>query len=305
MASLFTVQTPSGTDNSDGAPGIGTATTLRFTEDGDVTGIRFFATVTVSGTYTVALYQVTDAAAGGAGTLLESKVAGVAPTGGAWNTVVFDDAVPVTTGILYRAVLHSDAGRYVNTAAFFVEALTNGSIVADSNGDASAGFGVLAQGTFEINAALTFPNDTFNASCYFVDVEFTAAGDVTVIPDSLAVPVALGAPTVPPVAVSPDSVSIPVSLGAPFLHVAPDSISLPVALGAPTVVGPAAPTVRTGWSSYGDALRFNFDQAALERDRAPLDCPNDGEALVFLGDGTRRCPADGWQWPARRIIERG
>lgn len=304
MASLFTVQTPVGTDNSDGAPGIGTATTVRFTENGNVTGIRFFTTVTVSGAYTVALYQVTDAAAGGAGTLLASKVAGSAPTGGAWNTVVFDTAVSVTTGVLYRAVLHSDAGRYVNTQSFFVDALTNGSIVADSNGDASAGFGVLAQGTFEINAALTFPNDTFSSSCYFVDVEFTAG--VTVIPTSLSIPVALGAPTVTyPVAVSPDSLSIPVSLGAPFLHVSPDSISLPVALGAPTVVGPAAPTVRTGWSSYGDALRFNFDQAALERDRAPLDCPNDGEALVFLADGTRRCPADGWQWPARRIIERG
>ena len=58
MANLFTSQTPAVADANDGSPGITTATTVRFAQEGTVTGIRFYATATVSGTYTGLLYQV-------------------------------------------------------------------------------------------------------------------------------------------------------------------------------------------------------------------------------------------------------
>lgn len=178
MANLFTSQTPSSTDNSDGTPGITTATTVKFAQAGQVAGIRFYATTTVSGTYTVALYRV-DSADPGTGTLLASKVAGSAPTGGAWNTIAFDSSVSVVSTELYRACVHSNAGRYVATSNFFTSGgggLTNGDITAPANLDNPIGLGALSQGTFEINASLTYPNDTFNAACYFVDVDFAASG---------------------------------------------------------------------------------------------------------------------------------
>jgi Domain of unknown function (DUF4082) len=174
VASLFTSQTPVGTNNSDGAPGITVATTVRFAQAGWVTAVRFYATTTVSGTYTGGLWQVTanDDPGPGAGTLLASKVLSGSPTAGAWNLIVLDTPVAVTTGVLYRVGVHSSDGRYVNTASFFTADVVNGDITADATGDDPVGLGTLRQGTFTINAALSYPLQTFNASAYFADVDF-------------------------------------------------------------------------------------------------------------------------------------
>lgn len=175
MANLFTSQTPASGDNSDGTPGITTATAVRFAVTGNVTGIRFYATATVGGTYTVALWDVTAADPNGSGgTLLASNTMGGAPTGGAWNSVAFDPPVAVVTTKLYKAGVFSGAGRYVFTSSFFGSDLVNGDITADANGDDPIGLGNLNQGSFTINASLAYPTNQPGSSCYFVDVEFTA-----------------------------------------------------------------------------------------------------------------------------------
>lgn len=177
--SLFTSQTPISGNNSDGTPGITTATTVTFAQAGTVSGIRFYSTTTVSGTYTVALYRVDTADPGGSGTQLASATAGIAPTGGTWNTVMFSSPVSVVVGGLYRASLFSGAGRYVSSSNFFTSGgggLVNGDITAPPNLFTDPTVGQINQGTFVINAALAYPTDTFNATCYFVDVLFDPAG---------------------------------------------------------------------------------------------------------------------------------
>lgn len=178
--SLFTSQTPVVTNASDGAPGITTATSVQFTEAGEITHVRFYATTTVSGTYTGAVWRVTADDSAPASTLLASKVLAGSPTPG-WNTIALDTPVPVTPGNLYRIGLHNSAGRYVATNSFFVVPLVNGSIIAESNGNDPVGLGSMAQGTFAINAALTYPFTGGSASSYFADVVFVAdsedAGD--------------------------------------------------------------------------------------------------------------------------------
>lgn len=308
MASLFTSQTPDSGNNSDGTPGITTATAVRFAVDGVVSAIRFFSTVTIGGTYTGLFYEVTagDRDPGpGAGTLLASGPGGT-PDSATWNeiTLTTPGEVAVTAGTLYKAAVFSGDGRYVNTnsfPAFVAGGLTNGDITADADGTAVLG-ATLTQGSFQIDATPNYPRTSGTDACYFVDVVFTP--DITTVnPDSLAVPVALGAPTVTyPLTVTPDGVSLPVALGPPFLHVIPDGVSIPIAFGAPQTEGAPAPSVRAGWESYGNALRFNADQARREQDTPPLSCPNDGEALEVLPDGRRHCPADGWVWPDRRIV---
>lgn len=173
MASLFTSQTPTVTDASDGAPGIETATTVRFAEPGTVTHVRFYATDTVGGVYTVQLYEITanDAGSGGAGLLLASAVAGVTPTPG-WNTVAITPQVITPNTKLYRACMHNSAGRYVATLGFFGADLVNGPITADRDTDDPVGLGLLSQGTFVIDAAPQYPRQTGNGACYFVDVVF-------------------------------------------------------------------------------------------------------------------------------------
>lgn len=186
MANLFTSQTPSITDASDGAPGITTATTVVFAEDGTVTGVRFYATSTVSGTYTAGLWTV-DSSDAGTGTLLASKTMGAAPTGGTWNTVTFDTPVSVTAStVAYRVGIFSGAGRYVATVAFAEFAggsggLTNGDIFAPPNNDNPVGSVVIKQGAFTIDAAFSYPTGGSGGTCYFVDVEFTAGAAPTPI----------------------------------------------------------------------------------------------------------------------------
>ncbi|MGC5019017.1 DUF4082 domain-containing protein [Micromonospora sp. DT47] len=247
--SLFTSQTPTGTNNSDGAPGISTGTSLIFAVPGSVTGVRFFATTTVSGAYTAALYEVAigDTTTG---TLLASKVMGGSPTAGAWNVVTFDSPVSVDTSHQYRAVIHSGAGRYVSTSSFFGSPLVSGNITAPADGTNPLGVGTLRNGTFEVNASLAYPADFFSASCYFVDVVFdTGGGGSSVAPDGVSVPVVLGDPAlVWSGGVAPDGIAAPVALGSPSLAwsgaVSPDGVSVAVVLGSLRVSVPGTVVAR-------------------------------------------------------------
>jgi hypothetical protein len=195
VANLFTSQTPSSTDNSDGTPGITFAVTVTFAVDGQVTGVRFYSTTTVSGTYTGALWAV-NSSDPGTGTALATKTMGAAPSAGAWNTITFDTPVSVTAGVAYRAGVFSGAGRYVATLSFFGSALTNGDITAPAHNGSAGGFTV-SQGTFRIDASLGYPNSPGSGQTnYFADVEFTAGGTQISVSDagsaaeSLAVAVA-------------------------------------------------------------------------------------------------------------------
>lgn len=275
MASLFTTQTPTVTDASDGTPGITTATTIRFTSAGTVTGIRFYATATVGGTYTVLLYRV-DAAdtPSPSGTLLASKTAGTTPTGGTWNTVAFDTPVSVTTNTLYRACLFSGAGRYVATTSFFASDLVNGEITADANGDDPVGLGTLRNGTFLINAAAGYPSGG-GGTCYFVDVAFTVDTGGAIAPDSVTSAVTLGAPTI--------------TIGG----IAPASATSAITLGAPTITTPEPPPASTsssGWNGYLAAIESARQDHIVntERLRRPLDCPYDGWPLTHV-NGVYHC----------------
>lgn len=275
MANLFTSQTPAITNASDGTPGITFATTLVFAVDGTVTGVRFYATSTVSGTYTGGLWSV-DSSDPGTGTLLASKTLGVTPTAGAWNTITFDTPVSVTaTTVAYRVGVFSGDGRYVATTNFFPGGgggLTNGDIFAPPNNDNPVGSIVIGQGTFTINAAFSYPTTSGSGTCYFADVEFTAAGEDPVAPNGLAVAVGLGAPAVnAALSVAPGSLAVPVGLGQPTvnagLSVAPNGLGVPVGLGQPTAglapsapdglavsVGLGAPTVVTAYSVAPNGL---------------------------------------------------
>jgi len=181
MARLFTSQTPANPNFSDGTPGIAGATTIQFAVDGQINGVWFFATTTVSGTYTALLWTPTnsDTGFGGAGTQIASKVRAATPTAGAWNYTAFDTPVPVTAGSIRRVGNHNSAGRYVSSSNFFTTALTNGDLTAPAHNAVVAGL-TIWQGTFYIAASTTgYPNQNFNSACYFVDVDFTPTGGAT------------------------------------------------------------------------------------------------------------------------------
>ena len=182
---LFTSQTPAA-QGSDGAPGITTATAFKLANPRTCEGIQFYATATPSGTYTVALWRVTntDAGAGGTGTLIASKaVSSVGITGNAYNIVNFapgdvvgGESLDLDTTHLYRAGVHNGS-LYVATNSFFTSALTNGDItgVQDNTDPLSNGW-TIRQGTFIIDAALQYPRQVGSSASYFVGPVLAATG---------------------------------------------------------------------------------------------------------------------------------
>jgi hypothetical protein len=179
--SLFTTQTPTNNNAADGAPGIVTATTMHFAVSGSISAVRFFASNNaLSGTWTVAVWQVTVDDNGGpgtgAGTLLSSQTfSGGTVSGNNWNVVTLPAPVSVTPGTFYRVGLFTPQWYVASNGFFAGSSLTNGDITADSNTVAHN------QGSFVVFSSLTYPNQVGSSACYFVDVLFDAAGGPTIV----------------------------------------------------------------------------------------------------------------------------
>lgn len=188
--SLLTSQTPVNGDQSDGgSPGVSVATTESYAIDGALSGVRFWATATGTGVYTVEAWTptVADGAGGaGSGSRLAFKVNGGAITAGTWNVVAFDTPLAVTAGQLYRIVVNNSEGRYVYTQDFFTSTgLTTGNITAYQTGT-TIGPGVMRQGTSLVNTAPNgYPTNSFSGSCYFVGGVFDASAVVVSRPPTV------------------------------------------------------------------------------------------------------------------------
>lgn len=50
------------------------------------------------------------------------------------------------------------------------------------------------------------------------------------------------------------------------------------------------------WQQLAAIAREAADEAAAERARPPVACPNDGEPLQTGPHGELFCPFDGWRW---------
>lgn len=175
--SIFTGQTPGSTDVEEFG-GINTAVTFTSNVAGQITGIRFFAPLTVSGTFTGTLYEPTtddDPEGSGTGTSLGSgTLAGGSVTPGAWNVITLSAPVDIDANKGYRAAVHASNGRYVASGGVFASGgITNGHLTAIQTGaNPTAGLGSLLNGTFRVGGAVAYPSNTFNGGNYFVDVVF-------------------------------------------------------------------------------------------------------------------------------------
>ena len=180
MANLFTSQTPA-SNNFDASP-LTLATTVIFAVNGQVTGGRFFArNVNSGGTFELVLWipTVEDIGGVGAGTVLASATYG-AITPGDWNSIVFSSPVSVVAGQPYKIGLRTSNGQYTSTAAFFASPLVNGNITGPQGSTLTPGYGTFYNGSYQTNNT-GYPNQTFNNTCYFVDVDFTPSGGPPVV----------------------------------------------------------------------------------------------------------------------------
>lgn len=171
-------------DFSDGLPGITTATTIRVGVAGQITDVRFYATLNAqadpNAVYRCTIWHV-DAAdtPNPAGTKIAQSATflGSTLTPGAWNQRALITPINVTPNNLYRVGLHSgSSGRYCATNHGYDNGHTSagGHLFADGNLADPIGLGTLRQGTFVITTDPdVYPSNVGNSANYWPDVVFT------------------------------------------------------------------------------------------------------------------------------------
>jgi uncharacterized protein DUF4082 len=172
MVSIFTTETPTGTNNSDGAPGITVGEKFTTSVTGSVTGMRWFCTLNTNGVWTGSLWQVTAADSAPAGTKLATGTYVGTPASGTWNTITFGSPVTIVPGVTYMVTYFSGDGRYVNSGGIFTAPITNTPLTAIQDNTTVNGL-LLNNGSYAINSSETYPNSSFNKTNYFADVLFT------------------------------------------------------------------------------------------------------------------------------------
>jgi len=140
---------------------------VKFTTEvnGVVTGIRFYKGADNTGTHVARLWK-TD------GTQLASATF-ADETGSGWQQVNFATPVTVEANTVYIASYHAPAGHYSADNSYFNAGVDNSPLHAPAN-DSSGGNGVFAYG-----AAGSFPNASWQATNYWVDVVFQRTQTIT------------------------------------------------------------------------------------------------------------------------------
>ena len=134
---------------------------VKFRSDvaGTIRGIRFYKGAANTGTHVGSLWSST-------GTRLATATF-TGETASGWQQVNFATPVAISANITYVASYHTTSGRYSIDANYFASAgADNAPLHAPANGG-SGGNGVYAYGSSD-----AFPNQTWNASNYWVDVVF-------------------------------------------------------------------------------------------------------------------------------------
>ena len=153
--SSATPTTPSSSDTAAVTLGV------KFKADvsGKITGIRFYKGTGNTGTHVANLWSATGTQLA-TGTFTNETASG-------WQQVNFTTPVTITAGTVYVASYFAPVGGYADDGGFFATSgVDNGLLHALQDG-VSGGNGVYAYGS-----AAAFPNNTFLATNYWVDVVF-------------------------------------------------------------------------------------------------------------------------------------
>ena len=161
---------------------------VKFKSDvaGTITGIRFYKAMANTGAHVGSLWTST-------GTLLATATF-TNETASGWQQILFATPVAIASNTIYVASYHANGGHYSADLNYFLTGVDHPPLHALANG-VSGGNGVYAYG-----ASSVFPNQTYNAANYWVDVVFQAGPP----------------PTLTSLMVTPASPSIPVGVTQQF-----------------------------------------------------------------------------------------
>jgi cell division septation protein DedD len=185
---------------------------------GTVTGLRFYEAAGNTGTHTGALWS-------GVGVKLASLTFPASAPG--WVDASFTHPVTITAGTTYVAGYVAPHGGYADDIGGFSGAFTSGLLTVPAHG------GVYRYG------GLRFPRSTWEASNYYVDVDFLAGATPTPTP----VPVPVPTPTPTPVP-TPTPTPVPTPTPTPNGGIIADGRSFP----SPATTGVPAGTALTPYA---------------------------------------------------------
>ena len=156
--------TPAATDPDTSPVELGVR--FRASQDGLISGIRYYKPAQASGTHVGTLWTNT-------GTKLAS-VTFTGETASGWQQATFASPVPVTANTTYVASYFAPSRYAVSSAYFATSATTRAPLTALQNGTDGAN-GVYRYGS----TAGSFPTSTYNSENYWVDVVYQSAADTT------------------------------------------------------------------------------------------------------------------------------
>ncbi|WP_128565771.1 DUF4082 domain-containing protein, partial [Methylobacterium crusticola] len=159
--SLFSATaTPATVNTADSSP-VELGVKFQSSSAGTVSAIRFYKGSQDTGTHTGEIWSSTGQQLATA-TFTNESASG-------WQTATFSSPVTLTPGATYVASYHTNAGYYSSSSSYFTSATTSGPLTAPSS-DASGGNGVYAYGSSTL-----FPTSSYQATNYWVDVQFNPA----------------------------------------------------------------------------------------------------------------------------------
>jgi len=158
---------PAGADNDSSAVELGVK--FRSDLDGFVTGVRFYKFASNTGTHVGSLWSTTGAWLASATFTAESA--------SGWQQVTFATPVRISANTTYIVSYHTNAGHYAANSGYFASGVDSGALHALADGVAGG------NGVYRYTASTAFPNQSWQATNYWVDVVFAEAlassGDTT------------------------------------------------------------------------------------------------------------------------------
>jgi hypothetical protein len=151
--------------------GISLGMRFRTTQNGFITGIRYYKGAGTTGTHTGHLWTNTGTQ------LAQATFTNETPSG--WQQVLFNSPVAVTAGVTYVVSYFSPSGDYAATKPYFTQAIVNGPLRGLADGEDGP------NGLYLYGATAAFPTNTFQSSNYWVDVVFSSSSGTDLTPPTV------------------------------------------------------------------------------------------------------------------------
>jgi glucose/arabinose dehydrogenase len=149
---------PANPTNNDGQ-GIELGVRFRSTQNGYITGLRYYKGPGTTGTHIGHLWTNT-------GGLLATATFTNETTSG-WQQALFSSPVAITAGVTYVASQFSPSGHYASTVNYFTQAVVNGPLRGLADGEDGI------NGLYKYSSSSAFPTFGHKSSNYWIDVVFS------------------------------------------------------------------------------------------------------------------------------------